>query len=625
MTATAQLQRTRATRLLQIFAVTEVVLMIEMAHRFTESIDRWRLSSAILVVALLLTPVYFLAKKQQVDKATIWLTCWLTAFLTGLMWRYQGLTDEAVFGYPCVLMFAALMGVPRLFISLLVFMLCNILLLGLVNQLGYVHHHSGKTDLHTAALLGLILVLISFGIWLLLKDLNRLVHDLQNENQRVVESQQQIRQLINHDTLTGLPNRVLARERFNQALQLATHGQLTGLMFVDLDHFKHVNDTLGHYAGDQLLQHVASHLRQALRLSDTVCRISGDEFLVIVAGCGSRQEIERLAQKILQAVHLPVQVEDNQLRPTCSIGVVIAPHDGVSFDVLSQKADLAMYRAKEPGRNAYSFYDASLADTSGQTFNLLNDLQVGLKNQQFELWYQPIVSLSDRTVVGAEALLRWNHPTQGLVMPNDFIPLAEQSGLMAELGLWVLQQACVDCQHWNLQFEAAVGVSVNISPIQFARGDLEQQVLDSLDRSELPGELLQLELTESLLLENSQRFNLGLAVLRSRGVRLAIDDFGTGYSNLAYLRDFAVHTLKIDRSFMQQLSFEPRQQMLVSTMVKLAANLEMNVVAEGIEDEQTAQLLTVMHCPLGQGYLWGRPMRLADFHQYLSTHRLLRS
>ena len=618
--ATEQLKEHRKYRLLQVFYLTEAVLLIELFHRLIAKGEAAiPLAIAILFTMLALSPVYFLATRLRLELATQWFLIALTLFVSALLWSFNGLTDEALFGYPCILVFSALMGLRRTFVALMVFMILNILLLGLANDLQWLQHPSSTTSLNSGILFCIILALLGVSIWLQLGDLNQLLQALQSENNRVMQSQQQIEQLINHDALTHLPNRIVARQRFAEACRNASVSKrMVAVMFIDLDNFKHVNDSLGHHVGDALLMAIAKQLQLNLRSRDTVCRISGDEFLVLAEGFQTQLEVKQLAEKLLEAVAAPVQIANTEISSTCSIGIALCPHDGDNFDTLCQKADMAMYQVKDSGRNSCSFFDIALSKQTEQTFNLLNDLKKALPEQQFELYYQPQYDLQTGQIFGAEALLRWHHPTRGMISPAVFIPLAEQSGMMADIGFWVLQQACHDCALWNQGLKWPIRVAVNVSQSQLSRRHLELDVQTALQESKLSGNLLELELTETMLVENAALLQRAIKVLKAKGVHFSLDDFGTGYSNLAYLQDFELGLLKIDQSFTQKLLTDDRSKAVVRAIIQLAASLELQCIAEGIENEQTLVLLTRLGCFKGQGYYWAKPEPLSEFQARLN-------
>ena len=392
---------------------------------------------------------------------------------------------------------------------------------------------------------------------------------------------------------------------------------MVAVMFIDLDNFKHVNDSLGHHVGDALLMAIAKQLQLNLRSRDTVCRISGDEFLVLAEGFQTQLEVKQLAEKLLEAVAAPVQIANTEISSTCSIGIALCPHDGDNFDTLCQKADMAMYQVKDSGRNSCSFFDIALSKQTEQTFNLLNDLKKALPEQQFELYYQPQYDLQTGQIFGAEALLTLassdtRHDFTGRIY-------SARRAIRHDGGYWLLgaTAACHDCALWNQGLKWPIRVAVNVSQSQLSRRHLELDVQTALQESELSGNLLELELTETMLVENAGLLQRAIKVLKAKGVHFSLDDFGTGYSNLAYLQDFELGLLKIDQSFTQKLLTDDRSKAVVRAIIQLAASLELQCIAEGIENEQTLVLLTRLGCFKGQGYYWAKPEPLSEFQRGL--------
>ena len=533
----------------------------------------------------------------------------------------SALRDEALIAFPGILIFAVILGTSKLYISLLVFVLFNILAIGLVNQLGIYQHETLPPDLGAASLICILLLLTTYCVWLLASDFKLVLKNLSEENIRVKESQQQIQTLLHHDVLTHLPNRTLAKDRFSQAIaRCKRSSQFASLLFIDLDDFKSVNDSLGHYIGDQLLIEISNRLVRRLRETDTVCRLGGDEFLVILENLNSRKELTDLVKEILHSVILPYHVKGNDISVTCSIGVTTVPVDGVDFDLICGKADLAMYVAKDKGKNSFIFYEQQMDDAAQSEIHLVSDLRKAIRDDQLWLAYQPKIELGSGKIVGAEALLRWNHPTLGLISPDRFIHLAESSGSIVEIGKWVIQQACKQCREWKKRGHEHFVVAVNVSPIQFKRGDLVEFVLKTLQECDLEGSGLEIELTESLFLDHSPQLEQSLADLRSAGVTIAIDDFGTGYSNLGYLRDLHVSALKIDQLFVQRMLDSKEDKAIVSTIIQIASSLGLASVAEGIETSAIAQSLHLLGCNFGQGYHWSKPINAQAFSALLSQH-----
>ena len=434
----------------------------------------------------------------------------------------------------------------------------------------------------------------------------------------VAEGRQRLHHLAHHDPLTGLPNRALLRDRVDQALAGAVrHQGRAALIFIDLDQFKEVNDTLGHATGDALLCHVANELRQLLREQDTVCRQGGDEFAILLSDVRSAGSVSQAVERIMLISNKRASVKDHELPMSMSVGIAMYPEDGLDFDALMQCADTAMYRAKASGRNAYRFYDAQMNVEAGERSRLRWLLAHAIERGELHLHFQPYVDLRTREVLGAEVLLRWTSGELGEVAPSRFIPIAEEGGQIVEIGAWVLQQSCLQAAAWLEQGLELPKVSVNLSILQFRRADLVQQVEQALRISGLPADRLELEITESVLMQDTDRVIATSDRLRQLGVSLAIDDFGTGYSSLAYLQRLSVHKLKIDRSFVHQLTENRSTAVIVRAIVEMARALEIEIVAEGIETEAQQQFLVAVQCPMGQGYLFARPMPAAQFEGLL--------
>ncbi len=431
-------------------------------------------------------------------------------------------------------------------------------------------------------------------------------------------AQDRIEFLAYRDGLTGLPNRRLARDRFIQAMAHADRaGTKVAMLFLDLDHFKVANDSLGHAFGDSLLKGIAGRVGECVRDTDTVSRHGGDEFLVLLADLRDNGAITLIAEKILQRLEAPFDIDGNIHLTSMSIGIAVFPDDGKNFDVLLKKADLAMYKAKESGRNTYCFYNEELNARSNELLFIQNGLRQALVNGEFILHYQPQYSLATRRVIGAEALIRWNHPTLGLLPPGRFIPIAEEIGSIVQIGAWVIGEACRQAMAWRTAGLPVVVMAVNLSALQFKRGNLEQIVLDALKRSGLEPRLLELELTESALISDVPRVLATVEKLRHIGLRLSIDDFGTGYSSLAYLKRLKVDKLKIDRSFVCDAAGDPEDAAIVRTIIQIAKSLNLETIAEGVEDEETLSFLAACHCDEAQGYHLGRPMEAAKMADLL--------
>ena len=432
-------------------------------------------------------------------------------------------------------------------------------------------------------------------------------------------AQEQVEFLAYHDSLTGLPNRLLAKDHFELAVSFADRENTkVALIFLDLDNFKTINDSLGHAIGDALLKVVATRLKASLRDTDTLSRQGGDEFLIVLSGIVDLGAISHAAEKILALLGAAFSVEGNELSTSLSMGIAVHPDDGTDYDTLLKKADTAMYQAKEAGRNTYRFYAEEMNLNAVEHLQIRNNLRKGLEREEFILHYQPQIDLSSNAVIGAEALIRWKHPEFGLIPPGRFISLAEESGLIVQIGDWVLREACRQAVAWREAGLPELVMAVNLSAVQFKRGDLEKSVIQALTQSGLAPALLELEMTESILIHDTEKVLGMVQRLQALGVKLSIDDFGTGYSSLSYLKSFAVDKLKIDQSFVRDMADDPNDAVIVRTIIQMAKSLNLKTIAEGVETERQVAFLKLQRCDEAQGYHFARPMPAAEFVLYLS-------
>ena len=436
-------------------------------------------------------------------------------------------------------------------------------------------------------------------------------------------AEERIEFMAHHDALTGLPNRVLLADRFGLAAAEARRsGRRVAVVFLDLDHFKSINDTLGHTAGDAFLRMVADRLRGCLRAGDTISRQGGDEFVILLPELAAADAATGVIEKILEALHVPADIAGQSLAASGSVGVSIYPDDGDTFDVLLQQADTAMYQAKSQGRNCHCYFSARMNAAALERMKVQQQLRAALDHGEFVLHYQPQVDLGSGRIIGVEALIRWNSAQLGVVAPGRFIPEAEHSGLIVPIGEWVLGEACRQAAAWRAAGVPALSVAVNISALQFARGDLAATVEAALARSAMPAELLELELTESILMGESSVIDRTLQRLGALGVRFAIDDFGTGYSSLAYLKRFHVDRLKIDRSFIHDATNDADDAAIVRAVIQMARSLKLNIIAEGVETDEQARFLMREGCQAAQGYLFSRPLPAGDLEALLAAGRV---
>jgi diguanylate cyclase (GGDEF)-like protein len=428
-------------------------------------------------------------------------------------------------------------------------------------------------------------------------------------------SEAMIRQQAFFDTLTGLPNRRMFRDRLEQEIKKCKRdAQQIAILFIDLDHFKEVNDTLGHNSGDDLLIEAARRLQKCVRESDTVARMGGDEFTIILTEIADSDRLQPILQKLLHSMEDVFQLGDEQVFVSASIGVTLYPLDGTDIDDLFKNADQALYVAKGEGRNRFSFFTPALQQAAQTRVRLANDLRTALSEAQFRVVYQPIVDLTDGSIYKAEALIRWEHPKRGLVSPAMFIPIAESSGLIVDIGEWVFQQAANQVRSWRSTLHPDFQISVNRSPVQFHHDDSGQASWGlQLQAMGLPGDSLVVEITEGLLLDTSDVVAEQLLGMSDAGIQVSLDDFGTGYSSLAYLQKFDIDYIKIDQSFVRHLIADSTDHALCKAIIVMAHELGIKVIAEGVETELQRDLLRAAGCDYAQGYFFARPVAASDF------------
>ncbi len=431
-----------------------------------------------------------------------------------------------------------------------------------------------------------------------------------------------IRQMAYYDSLTGLPNRNLLNDRLAVALANASrNNQKVAILFLDLDHFKTINDSLGHEAGDQLLQQVSLRIKKVLRKQDTIARMGGDEFIVLIPGLTDTDHTARLAEKILDAVTPPMKIGDNELYIGCSIGISIFPDDGMEIKTLLKNSDLAMYRAKEKGRNTFQLYTPAMNFKAMERLAVEKNLRKALDREEFELYYQPKVNLSTGKIAGMEALIRWDSPELGLVMPDQFIPIAEETRLIIQMGHWVLVTACRQAKMWQEAGLPEIHISVNLSVVQFTHPNLVSEISKVLKKTKFLPQYLELEITESVLMQDTTLAVSILNKLSELGIKISIDDFGTGFSSLNYLKNLPLDYLKIDQTFVKDFSLQTNAA-ITKAVVTLAQSLNMKTIAEGVETEEQRKFLTELSCDEAQGYLFSKPLSKDEMEELLKSGKI---
>ena len=580
--------------------------------------QRWRNLPPLLAGLATLAIVLVMARRGRRGAAVALLLTALFGMVSLLMWQNGGLRDTSLLAFPCMLVFAAMLGTRRLYFGLFAAMVAMIAWMLYANVSGRHVNELPPLSYNTFVDLASVLFVTCVVAWLMASDMHAALDALHTQNAQMAAAQERMQMMATHDALTGLPNRSLARDRFAQAAAAARRGEHSvAMLYLDLDNFKNVNDTLGHGSGDTLLKQVSDRLSTLLRHADTVSRLGGDEFLLLVPEVSDGAAVAEIANKVVAGLTAPFDVIGMEIFSGCSLGITMFPADGEDFDSLLKKADIAMYRAKESGRNAFRFWDTEMNASVVEHVELLSAMRAALAHSDFTLSYQPQFDLRTGRLIGAEALIRWRHAELGQISPARFIPLAERSGLIIPIGDWVLQEACAQAQRWRAAGWTDLTISVNVSPVQFRRGSVETSVAQALADSGLPSTSLELELTESLLIQDSLSLIESLASLRRMGVRFAIDDFGTGYSNLAYLKRFEVERLKIDQTFVRRLTDDVQDQAIVRAIVQMAASLNLFTVAEGVEDGATLALLGDLGCQQGQGFHWSPAVPAAEFEKFL--------
>lgn len=570
---------------------------------------------ASLLALITAAPFLIYARKVaylgEVDLAFKVLALTLSLLATAFIWGHDGLSGPAINAYPAILAMFALTSSTTWLIGTACFYIASLTALYALSMVG-IYNTTGSVASLDQLLYCLFLIAGCAAIVLSVQLTSyRAVAKLDASNAAVIAREKEIYFLNSHDLLTGLPIRTLAKDRFE--LMMRTASQRKGscaILFLNLDNFRHINNHLGHPAGDQFLVHIAQQLRTIAGPENSVCRQTGDEFLILLDKADSNETITGLINAVMEELKAPVTIHGTDVSCSCSIGVAVYPADGRTFDEIANNADAAMAMAKGAGRNAFMFFDQKANTREKKSFHMITNLRKAITGGELVLHYQPQFDLATGRIIGAEALVRWQHPTEGLLSPGSFIHLAEKSGLIDDLGNWVLFEACGQAANWYRQGHSIV-VSINTSPIQFMRRDMASTIASALKQSGLPAKLLDIELTESLFVEDTQETSENLLRIRQLGVNLSIDDFGTGYSCIGYLPRLPVQTMKIDQSFIRDMT--PDKLKIVRSMIQLAGNFNLETIAEGVEDASTMSKLLELGCTRGQGYHWDRPLSVGAF------------
>ncbi|MDZ4728295.1 MAG: bifunctional diguanylate cyclase/phosphodiesterase [Leptospira sp.] len=603
-------------KLSQLFWIAESMLSISIITTFNYVRTIETIAKCSTFVSLML--VYYFISQKKVFFARTLLLWILTLSFSFFIWIDAGLRDPGLLAFAGILIFAATLGSNLIFIAILTYVIGFILFLGYSNISGYYVHHIRKLDYTIITDTVLLYLAIALGIWFLIHELRIIIERAIAEKKKANRSSLFLDHIVNHDILTGLPNRILAKDRFEQAyLHAKANNEKITLISLDLDNFQTINDSLGQSIGDELLLRVAHRLSGIMREADTIARLGADEFLIIIDSHKNLDIVFEVAIEIMNQMTIPFNLKSIDYVTTCSLGIAIAPDDDTDFNSLLKKADLALERAKATSKNRFVFYDMKMNVNTQKQLNLIQNLRTAIIEKQFHLCYQPKVSLNDGNLIGAEALLRWNHPKDGMVSPLDFIPIAETFGLIIEIGNWVLREACRQCKLWHDLGYTELSVAVNVSAIQFKRGNIEEIVINALSNSGLQPQYLEIEMTESILIDDSHVLMDALFRLRNLGIKFSIDDFGTGYSNLGYIKKFQVEILKIDQSFIYKMSENSQDEAIVKAIIQMASSMGIKTIAEGVEDKYTRDKLAEMKCDMAQGYFWSKPITKNEMINYI--------
>ena len=594
-----------------------VLLMLIVNNLLYHSLSQvYAVTAAFLVLVLL---NYFITSDTTgiVAGMLLWTILLLASYIA---WKNDGLYDTAIMTFPCVLIFAFMLGGRPLLFPLFLFMLTNIYFLAYADEAGILEKNLmiEGSSWAKANNLAVMLLIYGSGIYLVSSYIKRLMKRLSTEisKSKKIEENAQLR--LHQDPLTTLPNELVCKQDLEALLQVGhVKEDILGMATLDLKNFQWVNTSLGHDVGNRVICYLADRLNRLMDTKKELYRSSGNEFIILMQAA-DYEELTNFTHQVLQAVTRPFQIESYDIECAGKIGIAIAPFDGKQYQELRQKSHTALARCKQDDDQNFRFYEVEMEEHVNSRVKLVHELKLALTNNEFELYYQPKVDLESNQIIGAEALIRWHRPGEGLVSPDTFIPIAEESGFISEIGKWALERACEDCQNWHKLGYDNLSIAVNLSPVQFRRGNLPSIVFRAIRQAGLDPNFLELEITESMFIDDSEHIQEQIHQIVNRGISIAIDDFGTGYSNLNYLAKFNATTLKIDMSFVRNMLISTQHLHIVSAIIRMSEVMELECVAEGVEDLVTANKLKQLGCHFGQGYFWSKPLPLNEFVAFLA-------
>lgn len=615
VTASVLLFQDVKSRVAQVRAVIGVFIVLFSFIAISEALHpngAWVIESLVVIVLL-----FALAWLLNGDTSNIvaGMVLWTVAiFALSKAFYYDGLYDTTLLLYPFVLIFAVFFGSRAMILPLTLFMILSFFALAYAVTAGIV---ASSISAHypvwaKAVDMAVVIAIYGLGIMVIARFMKLLISKLSYQKEQNDAARQDSERRMFYDALTGLPNNEKCKTDIDQhLLNSRKSGQIFSFIILHMNDFSWINATLGQEFGNELLTQLSGRFIKLADDKTFVYRTGGAEF-TFIKQAEDFSALNDFCHQIIRITTVPLSLSDYDYDVGCWLGVAVAPFDGDSFGDLYQKANFAVYTAKEAELNSYQFYDSEMAALISQRLAMVKDLKLAIKNNEFELYYQPKVDLNTNLVIGAEALIRWNK-NGSIIMPNVFIPIAEHSGLIVEIGKWVLDTACEECARWHKLGFAGMTVAVNLSPIQFKRGNLTHHVFRALQNHQLDASMLELEITESLFIDDAAHVKQQIHDMVKKGVNFAIDDFGTGYSNLSYLTQFNVTTLKIDMSFIRNMMKNPQQQHIVNAIIKMSVAMQLINVAEGVEDAATAEALRAQGCLYGQGYFWSEPLPRDQF------------
>lgn len=608
------LSQFNARRVKQMIAAINLLIVLSLINNLVFGRGVWLSAAAMSVFALLwIARIFFDRERPSIGQ---FLFIWtIFASVTVITWLGDGLRDQVILGNVTVLVFAAMLSTPRHFLILYLAIVANAVALGLANEYHWVNFGLFPFDWSNVGDVLMLYSVTAVTIFMLATDMRQLLARYNSEYRKAKASENEIYRLANHDALTGLPNLFSAQKKYRDD-QARTPNAPATLFLIGLDNFKAVNDSLGHVFGDLVLKTIADRLQKIAGEDCVVFRVAGDVFGVLTSRPSNSDEILATAERISGKVSEPLGAGHQYIMLTCSIGAAQGCGAEPDFEKLRREADIALYRAKSAGRNAFKLFDESMNSQAIASISMAAKLKTAIEKREFQIYLQPKVELDTGRIKGAEALLRWFPEGEPPVRPDDFIPVAENTGMIVEIGEWVIQQACMECKRIQALGLPDFSIAVNVSAVQFKRGNLEHVVLDALYVSGLGPQSLEIELTESMLLEDEYDIRGQISRLAAKGVKFSVDDFGKGYSNLGNLSRFEVSTLKIDQSFVFGMFDNPQSAALVEAIVRMAKALGLKIVAEGVETQRAANMLGLHGVDYAQGYFWSKPVDVDTFIAY---------